>query len=120
MLAVYRPSSWRPPGCGPRGFGSLVSPLPFKTKNREPSGENETAVGYHPTGIQPRTLLAPGLVTSTTATVLLSAFATSIDVPSGESARLFGVVPTGAFGYSATEICSFAARVARSTTQTAL
>ena len=45
---------------------------------------------------------------STIATVLLSALATSIVVPSGDSARLFGVVPTGASGYSATEICSFA------------
>ena len=39
---------------------------------------------------------------STTATVLLSALATSSVSPSGESASAFGVVPGGAFGNSAT------------------
>src|SRR5690349_24844324 len=109
-LALYRPSSLSPPGWGPRGFGSLVKPLPFRTKNRDPSRAHTTDVGYQPTGTHPSTLLAPGLVTSTMATVLLSAFATSNRPPSGDSARLFGVVPTGAFGYKATEICSFAVR----------
>src|SRR5262245_35557023 len=116
---VYRPSRRTPPGCGPRGFGSLVRPLPFSTKNRVPSAANMTDVGYQPTGTHPSTLLAPGFVTSTTATVLLSALATSSFVPSGDSARLFGVVPTGALGYNATEICSLADREARSTTHTA-
>ena len=79
-----------------------------------------TDVGYQPTGTHPSTLLrSPGFVTSTTATVLLSALATSSLVPSGDRARLFGVVPTGALGYNATEICSFAERDARSTTHTA-
>src|SRR6266542_4686897 len=78
-----------------------------------------TDVGYQPTGTHPSTALAPAVLMSTMATVLLSALATSIVVPSGASARLFGVVPTGAFGYNATEICSFAVRDARSTTQTA-
>src|SRR5262245_48021596 len=116
---VYRPSRRTPPGCGPRGFGSLVRPLPFRTKNRDPSAANLTDVGYQPTGTHPSTLLAPGFVTSTTATVLLSAFATSNFVPSGDNDRLLGVVPTGALGYNATEICSFAVLDARSTTQTA-
>ena len=99
--------------------GSLAKPLPFKTKKRDPSRANMTEVGYQPTGTHPSTVLPHGLVTSTTATVLLSALATSSLVPSGDNARLFGVVPTGALGYNATEICSFADRVAKSTTHTA-
>src|SRR6186997_1426967 len=87
---VYLPSRRIPPGCGPRGFGSLVSPLPFRTKKRDPSRANMTVVGYQPTGTHPSTLLPHGLVTSTTATVLLSALATSSRVPSRDNARLFG------------------------------
>ena len=56
--------------------------------------------------MKPRTLLLPGAVTSTTATLLLSALATSSVLPSGDSASAFGVVPGGAFGKSATPICS--------------
>src|SRR3954453_17650919 len=119
MFAVYRPSIRPPPGCGPRGLGSLVSPLPFSTKKREPSPEKTTDAGYQPTGPPPSAGLEPGVRTSTTATVLLSALATSIFVPSGDSARLFGAVPTGAFGDRTTAICTLALRVARSTTPTA-
>ena len=44
-----------------------------------------TAVGYQPVGMNPSTSLVPGLVMSTTATVLLSALATSSRRPSGET-----------------------------------
>ncbi len=53
------------------------------------------------------------------ATVLLSALATSSVSPSADTARLFGVVPTGALGYSATGNLLPCGRVARSITQTA-
>ena len=110
---------WKSP-VGPRGLGSDASPLPLSTRIRLPSGANSTPVGYQPVGMKPSTSLRPGVSTSTTATVLLSAFATSSVPPSGDSASAFGVLPTGAFGYSATEICSFAVPDARSTTHTAL
>jgi hypothetical protein len=113
---VYWPSSRAPPGCGPRTFASLVMPFPFRTKNFDPSRENMTAVGYHPTGTHPSTSLPPGFSMSTTATVLLSALATSSVSPSGDNASALGVEATGAFGYNATEICSCAVRVATSTT----
>src|SRR6266568_5113062 len=86
---------------------------------RFPSRLNWTAVGYQPVGMKPFTALAPGRPTSTTATALLSALATSSVLPSGERPRAFGVLPAGAPGCSATETCSFAVREARSTTHTA-
>src|SRR5712691_7350936 len=51
---------------------------------RRPSPLNWTAVGYQPVGMKPLTALAPGRLTSTTATALLSALATSSVRPSGE------------------------------------
>ena len=70
--------------------------------------------------MNPWTTLAPGRLTSTRATVLLSAFATSRERPSGDRLSALGVLPGGRAGASAIEICSLAARAARSTTQTAL
>jgi hypothetical protein len=75
-----------------------VRPLPLRTKMRLPSRLNWTAVGYHPVGMKPFTTLAPGRLTSTTATALLSALATSRVSPSGERPSPFGVLPAGAFG----------------------
>src|SRR5213083_1235597 len=75
-------------------------------KRRLLSGETETAVGYQPVGMKPRTRLEPARETSTTATALLSAFATKSDLPSGESARAFGVVPAGEEGVSVTRTFS--------------
>ena len=70
--------------------------------------------------MKPRDAARPGVVTSTTATVLLSALATSSVLPSGESASAFGVDPGGACGKSATPICSTARRAWRDrSTQTA-
>ena len=86
---------------------------------RRPSRLNWTAVGYQPVGMKPLTALAPGRLTSTTATALLSALATSSVWPSGERPSALGVLPAGAPGWSATETCSFAACEARSTTHTA-
>jgi hypothetical protein len=96
-----------------------VRPLPESTRTFPPSRSKATPVGYQPVGMKPRKRLSPERVTSTTATVLLSAFATSSVWPSGESASAFGVEPGGARGESATAIFSAATRVATSTTQTA-
>ena len=70
--------------------------------------------------MNPSTTLRPGSRMSTTATVLLSAFATSSRAPSGDRPSPLGVDPGGEFGKSATEICSFAVIAAMSTTHTAL
>src|SRR5437899_5071388 len=86
---------------------------------RRPSRLNCAAVGYQPVGMKPFTTLVPGRLTSTTATALLSALATSSVLPSGERPRELGVLPAGACGCSATETCSRAVREARATTQTA-
>src|SRR2546423_3022462 len=88
-------------------------------KIREPSRLNIAAVGYQPVGMKPSTWLAPAFDTSTTATVLLSAFATSRRESSGARLTWFGVDPGGAFGNSATVICSTARRDSRSIVQTA-
>src|SRR6266851_2908672 len=87
---------------------------------RFPSRLNWTAVGYQPVGMKPLTALAPGRLTSTTATALLSALATSSVRPSGERPSVLGVLPAGVNGWTTTETCSFAAREAKSTTHTAL
>src|SRR5437867_199982 len=60
-----------------RGFAPEVSPFPLRTNTREPSPLIIDAVGYQPVGMNPSTSLEPGFATFTTATVLLSAFATS-------------------------------------------
>src|SRR5262245_53019418 len=75
-------------------------PLPLVTSSRRPSGVTRTDVGYQPTGMNPSERLAPGELTSKTATLLLSAFATNNVRSSGESARLFGVEPGGRPGRS--------------------
>src|SRR5258708_21658751 len=120
MAPEYCASMRAPPGCGPRGLASPVSPLPSSTKRRLPSRSNSTLVGYHPTGIHPWTTVAPGFETSATVTLLLSALATTSVRPSGERATPLGVDPTGASVPRATEICSPAFRPATSTTQTPL
>src|SRR5215472_1212291 len=86
------------PGCGPSGLANDVIPFPFATNRCLPSGVTRTDVGYQPTGINPRERLFPGVLTSKTATVLLSAFATNNVRSSGDSARLLGVEPGGAWG----------------------
>ena len=68
--------------------------------------------------MKPATLLMPRSVMSITATLLLSASATSSCLPSGESAREFGVLPTGAFGVGATLTASMLFFVSRSTATT--
>ena len=86
------------PGSGPRGLGLGITPLPLATSKCRPSGVTRTEVGYQPTGMKPRERLFPGVPTSKTATVLLSAFATNSVRSSGVSARLLGVEPGGACG----------------------
>ncbi len=117
---MYWVPSLGPTGCGPRGFAAGARPLPLRTSTRSPFASKATPVGYQPVGTNPRKRLSPGRVTSTTATVLLSALATSRVDPSGESASAFGVEPGGAFGDSATPMRSVARREARSTTHTEL
>jgi hypothetical protein len=91
--------------------------LPLST--RIALSQKRTAVGYQPVGTKPWNRLSPARVTSTTATVLLSAFATSSVAPSGESASALGVAPGGAFGESAMAMRSATRRVARSIAHTA-
>src|SRR5512136_287528 len=85
-------------GWGPRGLACGESPLPFSTRKLAASFATATAVGYQPTGTKPLTSAFPGFAMSATATVLLSAHAISSVLPSGETARAFGVEPGGAFG----------------------
>src|SRR5437764_7707212 len=94
------------PGCGPFGLALEMVPLPLATSRCLPSGVTRTEVGYQPTGIKPSERLLPGALTSKTATILLSAFATKRVRSSGESARLLGVEPGGACGYSAGPLVS--------------
>src|SRR5436305_12285650 len=117
---MYCPGAVGDPGWGPRGLAWEVSPLPLRMKIRRPSLLKRAAVGYQPVGMNPRTAAAPGRETSTTATVLLSASATSRVRPSGERPRPLGVLPGGAAGSRAIEICSFAGRAARCATQPAV
>src|SRR5690349_4770873 len=98
MPPLYWPSMPRSPGIGPRGLGPEVRPLPLRISSRDPSFVNWTPVGYQPVGMKPSTWLAPGFFTSITATVLLSALATTSVEPSGERASAFGVEPAGEFG----------------------
>src|SRR5713226_5858181 len=102
------------------GLGATgINPLPLRTRISLPSRENTAPVGYHPTGMKPsKKLLAP-LLMSTTATALISAFATSIDRPSGEIATELGVDVGGASGNRFVEICSIGSPENVSSTQTA-
>src|SRR5262245_10601683 len=91
----------RNPGViGPCGLAREDKPLQFATSKCLPSGVTRTEVVYQPTGIKPSERLFPGALTSKTATLLLSAFATKRSESSGVRARLFGVEPGGASGYS--------------------
>src|SRR5262245_31650173 len=83
-----------------------------------PSRLKMAPVGYQPVGTNPLTRLRPPLLTSTTATALMSALATSSVLPSGDSASEFGVDVVGAFGYRLIEICSSASPEKTSNTQT--
>src|SRR5512139_1402778 len=116
---MYWASTLEATGVGPRGLAAPERPLPLRRRMRSPAPVKATPVGYQPVGTKPRKRLSPGRVTSTTANVLLSAFATSRVAPSGERARAFGVEPGGAWGERATPIRSTALPLARSTTQTA-
>ncbi len=86
------------PGWGPSGLALEMAPLPLATSRCLPSGVTRTDVGYQPTGMNPSERLLPGVLTSNTATRLLSALATNSVRSSGESARLLGVEPGGACG----------------------
>ena len=83
------------------GSAAGVSPLPLSTKICLPSRLKIAPVGYQPVGMNPSTKLRPPLLTSTTATALLSALATSSVWPSGDSASELGVEVGGASGIQA-------------------
>src|SRR5262245_49455197 len=103
-----------------RALGDDVRPLPLRTNTRALSRLINAAVGYHPVGMNPWTSLRFGSLTSTTATVLLSALATTSRVSSGDRLTAFGVDPGGASGKIETFTCSAAWRFATSTAHTAL
>src|SRR4030095_15973827 len=90
---TYWPSPCGTPPCGPRGFAMDVNPLPLSTYNCLPSLLNSTPVGYQPAGTKPMTRLLSSFEISTSATELLSAFATASCLPSGETASALGVAP---------------------------
>src|SRR6476661_2075128 len=106
------------PGCGPCGLAREPAPFPLATSRCLPSGVTRTEVGYHPAGIKPSERLRRGVLTSKTATKLLSALATKRVFSSGERARLLGVEPDGALGKRAAQIVStaFPERVSRTVT----
>src|SRR4051794_35495904 len=77
-------------------LGREVSPLPFATSRKFPSGVGQTALGYHPVGRNPSTtaIFVPRSFASserfpeisTTITSLLSALATKSVLPSAATA----------------------------------
>src|SRR4030095_10559102 len=83
-------------GLGPKGLAIEENPFPFETNIFSPM--TLTLVGYQPVGINPLLLLKPGLLTSNTATQLLSAFATYKVFSSSLNATPFEVEPLGASG----------------------
>src|SRR5439155_21425263 len=100
-------------------LGAGLRPFPFNTKICLPSRLNIAPVGYQPVGMKPCTKLSELLLISTTATVFVSAFATSSVCPSGENASELGVAVGGACGKRLIEICSMASHEPVSNTQTA-
>src|SRR5262249_10936203 len=109
-----------PVGLGPLRLARETMPLPFAITIDAPFGSKRTDGGYQPAGMNPRGVLDRGFETSTTAMSLLSALAISKVPPSGESARLFGVLPFGEIGCSALPIVSRAWPVRVSRTRTVL
>src|SRR5438105_1920233 len=93
-------------------------PRPLAMYSFLSSGLTRTEVGYMPVGMKPSGLALPGVLTLKTATLLASALVTNSSSPPGVSARLFGVLPLGAFGYRAQLIVSSGLAVARSMTLT--
>ena len=71
-------------------------------------------VGYQPVGTKPNERLLPFSATLKTATQLLSALAISNLDSSDVSAKAFGVLPTGALGYSDALRVSVTCRLAKS------
>ncbi len=94
------------PAVGTFGFALGVPPLPLATSRRRPSGVTRTEVGYHPTGMKPSDRLLRRTLTSKTATAFTLALATNSVFSSGDSARLLGVAPGGAWGKKAAQIVS--------------
>src|SRR5712692_7458547 len=71
--------------------GADARPLPLRMKICRPSRLKRAPVGYRPAGMKPETLLRALLLTSMTATALLSATATISFWPSGDNATELGV-----------------------------
>src|SRR6185503_9686654 len=100
------------------GLAADTSPLPLNTNICLPSRLKMAPVGYQPVGTKPFTKLRALLLTSTTATALVSPFETISVCPSGDSASELGVEVGGAFGNRLIEICSSASAENVSKTQT--
>src|SRR5881275_2189928 len=109
MYGYFR-FGWPSPAsfCGSlkNGFGRVWFPFPTPTSSVLLSGVTATAVGYQPVGTNPLTTLSFCFSTSTTATQLLSAFATYSVFPSGATATASGVLPSGALGKRVVEMTS--------------
>ncbi len=108
-------------GCGPWRFGPLPVPLPLTTHSESPC--TSSAVGYHCVGIRPMresTCTSPD--SWKTATAFASASATNSRVPSGDSARAFGVLPsrTPPGGGSSSQRITRRARVSTTATRSVL
>src|ERR1700733_13911174 len=95
-----------------------ISPFPLSTKICVPSRLTIAPVGYQPVGMKPWTRLAALLLTSTTATSLSSALATSNVRPFGDNPSEFGPAVDGAPGVRLIEICSIGRPANVSYTQT--
>ena len=120
MYSVTDSGGTLSPGLGPFGFAFEIKPFPLATSNRRPSAVTRTDVGYHPTGMKPNDRLFPGVATSKTATVLISAFATKSRDSSGDRARLLGVLPGGECGFNSAIKVSTVRPLAVSSTDTLL
>ena len=87
-------------GFGPFALSREASPLPLVTKIFWSPSAKRTLVGYQPTGIKPSDFDLPRSRMSKTAMLLLSALATINTFSSGETAKLFGVLPFFFVAYS--------------------
>ena len=104
----------------PRLLGLGVNPCMLTTSSRSSSGVRRTEEGYQPVGMKPSARPCPLTLTSNTATLLLSAFATKRQPPSRDSARLSGVEPGRSAGVNEDERVSSARPVSASSTVTEL
>src|ERR1700733_4714212 len=110
-LAMYSrvpPSPRAERGLGPLGLAFELAPLPLATYRVLPSRESRTKVGNQPVGMKPSGVLAPAVLTLTTARSLVAALATKRTASSAVNASELGIDPAGALGSIAVPIVSSA------------